>query len=244
MSEVELRTVSKAFGREVALAGLSLEIRPGERLVLMGPSGSGKTTVLRLIAGFLAPDSGSVLLRGNPVSSEGRLLVPPEKRDLGMVFQDLALWPHLSVRGNLEFGLKARGLDSAERDRRISDVLRLIGLEARTDARPGELSGGQQQRVAIARALVTGPKLLLMDEPLSSVDLILAVRLRREIVRLQQTLGFTLVYVTHGRDEALEIGTRLVVMDRGAAAWQGTPGEASGYFNDLSARADRPEHPG
>jgi ABC-type Fe3+/spermidine/putrescine transport system ATPase subunit len=238
LSEIELRGVSKAYVREVALSGVSLEIRPGERLVLTGPSGSGKTTVLRLIAGLLIPDSGSVLLRGNPVSSEGRLLVPPEKRDVGMVFQDLALWPHLSVRGNLEFGLKARGLDRPERDRRITNVLRLVGLEARMEAAPGELSGGQQQRVALARALVTAPRLVLMDEPLSSVDLVLAARLRREIVRLHQELGFTLVYVTHGREEALEIGTRLVVMDRGAIAWQGTPGEASGYFNDLARRAD------
>lgn len=216
MSQIEFCGVTKAYGSERALVGVTLRIEERERLVVTGPSGCGKSTLLRLIAGLAAPDAGTVLLEGRTVSAGGRILVPPEERGIGMVFQDLALWPHLSVRGNLEFGLKARGVPTAEREEKIQDILRLVGLEARTDARPRELSGGQQQRVALARALVLSPRIVLMDEPLSNLDHDLAVRLRSEIVRLQTELGFTLVYVTHSREEALAVGTRSVVMERGA----------------------------
>jgi len=215
MNAVELATVSKSFGAEKVLDGLSLVIEQGERLVILGPSGCGKTTVLRLIAGFVTPDSGGVCLEGTLASRDGRIILPPEQRHLGMVFQDLALWPHFSVTGNIEFGLKATGVPKAERQRRITEVLALTGLQEYARRKPGELSGGQQQRVALARALALQPRVLLMDEPLSSLDEELNQRLRTEIVRLQEQFGFTLVHVTHNQEEAGDIGTRIVAMQRG-----------------------------
>jgi len=215
MKIVDINSVSKMYNGTKALDNVSLEIAEGERIVILGPSGCGKTTVLRLIAGFVAPDSGSISIGGELVSKNGCIIKPPEQRNLGMVFQDLALWPHLSVKGNIEFGLKARGLPKIERDRRIRDMLDLVGMIGYADRRPAELSGGQQQRVALARALVLEPKVLLMDEPLSSLDLELNIRLRKEILRLQEKLEFTTVYVTHDRDEAFDIATRVVSMNQG-----------------------------
>lgn len=215
MSMIDLSEVTKKYGAERALDGITLRIAPRERVVIEGPSGSGKSTLLRMIAGLAAPDSGTLSLDGRVVSAEGRILVPPENRGIGMVFQDLALWPHLSVRSNLEFGLKARHVRATERDKLVRDILGLVNLGDKSDVRPSELSGGQQQRVALARALVLDPKIVLMDEPLSHLDPELAIRLRAEIVRLQEDRGFTLVYVTHLRDEAQAIGTRIVVMQDG-----------------------------
>ncbi len=215
MKVLALEDVRVTFGRRVALDGVSLAVEVGERLVLLGPSGSGKTTVLRLLAGLAVPDRGRVLLEGRLAAADGQLLIPPEARGLGMVFQDLALWSHLTVAGNLELGLRARGVPRAERRRRVRAMLELVELGELAGARPGELSGGQQQRVALARALVLEPRALLLDEPLSSLDLELARRLRREILALQERLGFTLVHVTHDPEEASEIATRTVRMDRG-----------------------------
>jgi ABC-type Fe3+/spermidine/putrescine transport system ATPase subunit len=215
MKLLALEDVRVTFGRRVALDGVSLAVEVGERLVLLGPSGSGKTTVLRLLAGLAVPDRGRVLLEGRLAAADGQLLIPPEARGLGMVFQDLALWSHLTVAGNLELGLRARGVPRAERRRRVRAMLELVELGELAGARPGELSGGQQQRVALARALVLEPRALLLDEPLSSLDLELARRLRREILALQERLGFTLVHVTHDPEEASEIATRTVRMDRG-----------------------------
>jgi len=215
MRILALRSVSKLYDGQKVVDDVSLDIAQGERVVLLGPSGCGKTTILRLIAGFVAPDAGAISIGEEVVSQDGRILKPPERRNLGMVFQDLALWPHLSVKGNIEFGLKARGLAKAERQRRIRDILEMVGMLDFADRRPVALSGGQQQRVALARALVLQPKVLLMDEPLSSLDTELNIRLRREILRLQQKLGVTLVYVTHDRDEAFEIATRVVFMRQG-----------------------------
>lgn len=212
---VELDSISKAYGEEKALDDVSLGIEPGERVVVLGPSGCGKTTILRLIAGFIAPDSGTVSIEGKPVSRDGRILTPPERRNVGMVFQDLALWPHLTVKGNIEFGLRAQGFPKSERLRRIRESLELVGMSQYADRKPAELSGGQQQRVALARALVLEPKVLLMDEPLSSLDLDLNVRLRKEILALHANLGFAMVYVTHDREEAMEIATRVVTMRHG-----------------------------
>ncbi len=223
MSAIELSGVTQAYGPERALSDFSIRIEEGERLVVTGPSGCGKSTLLRLIAGFSAPDSGTVALGGRTVSADGRILVPPEERGIGMVFQDLALWPHLTVRGNLEFGLKAKGVPKADREPKVREVLGLVGLEERIDARPRELSGGQQQRVALARALVLGPRIVLMDEPLSNLDRELALRLRAEIARLQGELGFTLVYVTHNLEEATALGTRVAVLDRGTLRSVGKP---------------------
>jgi len=215
MKIVDINSASKFYNGTKALDNISFEIDEGERIVILGPSGCGKTTILRLIAGFIAPDTGSISIAGELVSRDGRIIKPPEKRNLGMVFQDLALWPHLSVKGNIEFGLKARGLPKTERDRRIREVLDLVGMAGYADRKPAELSGGQQQRVALTRALVLEPKVLLMDEPLSSLDLELNVRLRKEIIGLQEKLGFTMAYVTHDQDEAFDIATRVVSMKQG-----------------------------
>jgi iron(III) transport system ATP-binding protein len=212
MSAVEWRSVSKRYGARVALDSFSLAVAAGERVALIGPSGCGKTTALRLLAGFEAPDAGAVRIDERTVSEDGRILVAPEDRGLGMVFQDLALWPHLSVRGNLEFGLKARRVSAAERERRIHDVLALVRLPRELDLRPEQLSGGQQQRVALARALVGEPSVLLMDEPLASLDPELRAALRAEILGLHARLGFTLILVTHDREEAAELAARVVAV--------------------------------
>jgi ABC-type sugar transport system ATPase subunit len=217
---IRFDSVSKDFAGRAAVSGFSLSVAPGERVVLVGPSGCGKTTVLRLLAGLAIPTAGRIFIGDRLVSGPGRLIVPPEERNLGFVFQDLALWPHMSVRGNLEFGLKARGTRREERERRIREMLALVELEHRAGARPGELSGGEQQRVALARALVQRPATLLMDEPLSNLDPELSLRLRADILRLQRDLGFTLLYVTHNREEALELGTRQIQM-KNASAWYG-----------------------
>jgi len=215
MTVVALDSVSKSYNDSRALDDVSLEIAEGERIVILGPSGCGKTTILRLIAGFIAPDSGAISIAGELVSADGRIIKPPERRNVGMVFQDLALWPHLSVRGNIEFGLKAKSIPKAEREQRIRQVLDLMGMAAYAHRKPAELSGGQQQRVALARALVLRPNILLMDEPLSSLDLDLNIRLRREILALHEKLRFTMLYVTHDRDEARDVATRLVSMKQG-----------------------------
>jgi len=215
MKTVKLDSISKTYNAVPALEKFSLEIEEGERVVILGPSGCGKTTVLRMVAGFIAPDSGSLSMSGEVVARDGRIITPPEQRGVGMVFQDLALWPHLSVKGNLEFGLKVKGLPKKERERRIRDMLDLVGLAGCGDRKPSELSGGQQQRVALARALVLEPRILLMDEPLSSLDQELNVRLRKEILRLQKKTGVTLLYVTHNPDEAADIATRVVSMKQG-----------------------------
>jgi ABC-type Fe3+/spermidine/putrescine transport system ATPase subunit len=195
-------------------------------VVLFGPSGCGKSTILRLLAGLIAPSAGRILMEETEVSVPGRVIRPPEHRNLGFVFQDLALWPHLTVAGNLEFGLKARKVDAVTRKRRIQEMLRLVNLGDRANSKPGELSGGEQQRVALARALVLHPQALLMDEPLSSLDRELSLQIRSDILRLHQSLGFTLVYVTHDREEAIAIGTWLVQMSAGRIV-EARPSQAS-----------------
>ncbi len=212
---IELKHVSKAYGGTPVLADVTLTVEEGERVVIIGPSGCGKTTLLRLVAGFLPPDTGRVVINGTPVSEDRKILVPPEKRNIGMVFQDLALWPHLTVRENLEFGLKARRVPKRQRDEKIKTILELVHLSSRKDAHPADLSGGQQQRVALARALVLQPEILLMDEPLSSLDSRLNRLLRGELLTLHRRIGFTVLYVTHNEEEASEVGTRIVEMRSG-----------------------------
>ncbi len=223
MSLLALDAVRVAYGARIALDGVSLAVEEGERVVILGPSGCGKTTILRVLAGLAAPDQGRVLIGGQLASVDGRLLIEPERRGLGMVFQDLALWPHLSVTGNLELGLRARGLPRAKRKRRIREMLDLVELADFATAHPAELSGGQQQRVALARALVLQPRALLMDEPLSSLDPELNRRLRGEILALQKRLGFTLVYVTHDHGEAAALATRTIRMEHGRIIGQNAP---------------------
>ncbi len=215
MKVIQLQGVSLSYGKDPILEDLTLEVDEGERLVIHGPSGCGKTTLLRLIAGFLAPQRGTVVLEGKVVSQKGRILVPPEKRNLGMVFQDLALWPHLPVEGNIEFGLRARGMPKKERKKRVEEMLKMVNLSSHKGKKPTRLSGGEQQRLALARALVLEPRILLMDEPFSSLDPELNRHLRGVILHLQERLGFTLIYVTHSREEARDIATRLVLMKKG-----------------------------
>ncbi len=212
MSYIEVDRVSKSFGERVAMNELSLHIERSERLVLFGPSGCGKTTVLRLLAGLEIPEQGSIRIDGRVVASAGKNLVPPEKRDVGMVFQDLALWPHMTVQQNLMFGLNARGVQKREAEARVQEMLHRVGLERRAEARPHQLSGGEQQRVALARALVSRPSILLMDEPLSSLDDERKRTIASDLLRLQSQLGFTLIYVTHDQIETDLLASRVCRM--------------------------------
>ncbi len=226
---VRLESVSKWYGETPVLRDLSLEVGEEERLVILGPSGCGKTTILRLIAGFSPPDEGEVYLGEELASDKGRVIVPPERRGVGMVFQDLALWPHLTVEENLGFGLAAKGMPREERKRRVAEMLGMVGMEGFEKRRPAELSGGERQRVALARTLVVEPRVVLMDEPLSSLDPDLNRRMRSEILKLHQRLRFAMVYVTHSREEAFEIATRLVVMKKGRIEVEGGVEEVRGY---------------
>ena len=185
-----------------------------ERLVIMGESGAGKSTLLRLIAGFITPTHGEILIDNKRVTYDAQIAVEPHQRDVGMIFQDLALWPHLSVYGNIAFGLKIQKTSKSEQQYKVTQMLQLVGLEGYENRTIGSLSGGEQQRVALARALVLSPKILLMDEPLSSLDNKRNKILRREIIKLQEKLGFTLVYVTHNQEEAKEIATILLYLKR------------------------------
>ena len=216
MSAIELRAVSKAYNARTVVDSISASIEPGERVVLLGPSGCGKTTVLRLVAGLETPDSGAISINGSRVAEASRNLVEPEQRRIGMVFQDLALWPHMTVCQHLEFALRyAPRNKAADTPARIREVLEMVRLVDHAQAKPGALSGGQQQRIALARALIGNPTIVLMDEPLSSLDPELNLHLRREILRLHAALGFTLVYVTHSREEAANIGSRVIAMRQG-----------------------------
>jgi len=212
---IEFRNVSLIYKDDVILKDINLTVSNSERLVLLGSSGSGKTSLLRLIAGFNTPASGEILIDGDIVSKEGKLIVPPDKREVAMVFQDLALWPHMNVYENIAFGLKIRKIPKNIREEKVKEMLSLVGLSGYEERRIEELSGGQQQRIALARALILSPKVLLMDEPLSSLDNTLNKKLRKEIIRLQKKFGFTLVYVTHNEEEAEEIGTRIITLDTG-----------------------------
>lgn len=218
--EITLRNVTKRFGRTVALQEASLTIGDGEFFTLLGPSGCGKTTTLRVIAGFHAADEGDVFFDGRRVND-----LPPAQRNIGLVFQNLALWPHMTVRQNVAYGLRMRHVPRAEADRRVREALEKVGLAGFEDRYPGQLSGGQQQRVALARALVLNPGVLLLDEPLSSLDAKVRVRLRAEIRKLQQELKITTVCVTHDQEEALTMSDRIAVLNEGRILQVGTPRE-------------------
>ena len=218
MSYIEVDRVSKSFGERVVVNQLSLHIERSERLVLFGPSGCGKTTLLRLLAGLEIPDQGSIQIDGRLVANVGENFVPPEKRDLGMVFQDLALWPHMTVQENLTFGLNARRVRKHEAKARVREMLYRVGLEHRMDAKPHQLSGGEQQRVALARALVPRPSILLMDEPLSSLDDERKRAIASDLLGLQSQFDFTLIYVTHDRSEADMLASRVCHLRDGHVA--------------------------
>ncbi len=215
---LDVRAVGKVFGATVALERLDLELYEGELLTLLGPSGSGKTTLLRIVAGFEAPSSGEVLLRGRDVSR-----LAPAQRGVGMVFQHYALFPHMTVAQNIAYGLKLRRRPRRERERRVGELLELLRLGGLGGRYPRQLSGGQQQRVALGRALAYDPTLVLMDEPLGALDRALRVEMEQEIRRLHRDLGTTIVYVTHDQQEALALSDRIAVLRGGRLVGLGTP---------------------
>jgi len=222
-SFLRIERLTKRFGSFTALDGVDLEIRPREFVCFLGPSGCGKTTLLRAIAGLDAQSEGRIWQAGREISS-----LPPSERDFGIVFQSYALFPNLSVRDNVGYGLRSRGQGRAAIDARVDELLELVGLPGSGSKYPSQLSGGQQQRVALARALATSPGLLLLDEPLSALDARVRARLRHEVRGLQRRLGITTIMVTHDQEEALTMADRIVVMNHGTIEQVGTPQEVYG----------------
>lgn len=223
---VEVRSLSMSFGDFRALDNVDLTVSAGEMVVLLGPSGCGKTTLLRSIAGLLEPQAGEIRLDGRKVySAADRLWLPPERRNLNMVFQSYALWPHMTLAQNVAYPLECRRVDKAATARRVEEVLAVVGLNGLGARLPAQLSGGQQQRAALARAIAPDVNLILFDEPLSNVDAKVRDQIRREIVELQRRFGFAAVYVTHDQVEACALADRLVIMDHGRIAAVGRPDE-------------------
>jgi putative spermidine/putrescine transport system ATP-binding protein len=219
-ADIRLSGLHKSYGEVVALDGIDLEVRAGEFFTLLGPSGSGKTTSLRLIAGFERPDAGRVELAGQDVTN-----LPPHERNVNTVFQDYALFPHMSVGENVAYGLRVKKVPRPEREERVADALAMVRLGGYEARRPNQLSGGQRQRVALARALVNRPQVLLLDEPLGALDLKLRQQLQVELKRIQSEVGITFIYVTHDQDEALTMSDRIAVMDGGRVIQVGAPNE-------------------
>ena len=245
--DLVLEGVTRRFGSVIALAGVDLRVRPGEMLTILGPSGSGKTTMLKVVAGIELPDEGSVQLAGHDVT-----FAPPARRDIGMVFQNYALFPHMTVAENIAFPLKMRRVPAAETRHKVEEALRLVELAGYGDRLPRQLSGGQQQRVALARAVVFGPRLLLLDEPFGALDRKLREQMQLEVKRLQRRLGLTALFVTHDQEEALILSDRIAVMNKGNIVQIGTPqeiyarpvdrfvGDFIGESNLFRARATEP----
>jgi spermidine/putrescine transport system ATP-binding protein len=217
---IEFRGVEKTFGTDFSLARLDLTIGNGEFLTLLGPSGCGKTTILRILSGFISPDKGELYIGGKYMND-----IPPERRQVNTVFQNYAIFPHMTVRENIAFGLRMRKCSREEIRTRVDEALKMVHLEDHADRRPGQLSGGQQQRVAIARAVVNKPLVLVLDEPFSALDSKLRRSMQSEIKRLQRRLGITFVFVTHDQEEALAMSDRVVVMNEGSIVQTGTPSE-------------------
>lgn len=226
MAKISIRNLTKRYGDMTALNNVSLEIENGEFLVLLGPSGCGKTTLLRCLAGLETPDEGEIIIGDDVVfSSEQKIMQPPGKRNLGMVFQSYALWPHMTVRDNVKFGLDVLKTPKAASDKQLDEVLTKLGMDHLSERYPSELSGGQQQRVALARLLATKPPVFLMDEPLSNLDARLRMDMRVELKRFQSDAGATTVYVTHDQTEAMTMSTRVVVMKNGEIQQVSPPAE-------------------
>lgn len=217
---VKIKQVEKGFGNDLIVKGINLDVRVGEFLTMLGPSGCGKTTTLRMIAGFEDPDAGEIWIDEKEVTG-----MPPYKRDVNTVFQNYALFPHMTINENIAYGLKMKRVSKSERIARVAEALRLVQLESFGERKPRQLSGGQQQRVAVARALVNNPKVLLLDEPLGALDLKLRKQMQIELKHLQQKLGITFIYVTHDQEEALTISDRIAVMNNGVIEQVATPKE-------------------
>ena len=215
---IQIDNVTKAYGKNIVIQGLSAEIQPGEFFTLLGPSGCGKTTLLRMIIGFNSIEGGEIRVDGKVINQ-----IPTNRRNMGMVFQNYAVFPHMSVRDNVTYGLKTRHVPKAERYKRADEIPKLVKIDDYADRMPTQLSGGQQQRVALARAIVIQPEVLLMDEPLSNLDAKLRVEMRNVIKRIQRQVGITTVYVTHDQEEALAISDRIAVMHGGVIQQIGTP---------------------
>ncbi len=218
MSSIKLIGLRKDFGKDTVIPDLNLEIRDNSFTVLVGPSGCGKSTTLRIIAGLEKPTAGEILIDGKNVAN-----IPPGKRNLAMVFQNYALYPNMSVRSNIEFGLKNKGISKKKRDSLIGEVCEIVGLSPYMERKPGNLSGGQRQRVALARAMVKKPKAFLMDEPLSNLDAKLRASMRIELIELHKRLQTTFVYVTHDQVEAMSMGDSIVLMDQGVIMQHSSP---------------------
>ncbi|WP_020186279.1 ABC transporter ATP-binding protein [Methylopila sp. 73B] len=245
MSFLSLDRLTRSFGDHVAVDGLTLEVEQGEFVSLLGPSGCGKTTTLQMIAGFVEPTSGRILLKGRDLAA-----VPPAKRGLGVVFQSYALFPHMTVAENVAFGLEMKKVSRADRDRKVAAALALVGLKGFADRYPRRMSGGQQQRVALARALVVEPPLLLLDEPLSNLDALLREEMQSELRDIQERIGVTTILVTHDQTEAMALSDRVVVMNAGRVEQIAAPQTAYeapetafvagflGKTNTLAGRAD------
>jgi putative spermidine/putrescine transport system ATP-binding protein len=220
MAYLELANINKEFAKAIAVNNFNLSAEQGEFISFLGPSGCGKTTTLRMIAGFELPTSGKIQIDGKDLT-----FVPPNKRNVGMVFQSYALFPNMTVAGNIAYGLKVAGKPNAEIKQRVEEMLSLIHMDSFSERYPSQISGGQQQRVALARALAIRPRVLLLDEPLSALDAKIRVELRQEIRRIQQQLGITTIYVTHDQEEALSISDRIVVMSEGKIEQIGSSSE-------------------
>ncbi|MDP2696872.1 ABC transporter ATP-binding protein [Thalassospira sp.] len=224
MADINLTGITKKFGDYRALDDVSLTIGNGEFVALLGPSGCGKTTLLRLLAGFETPDSGAIMLDGHAVADPARgIMIAPEDRNLGIVFQSYALWPHMSVARNVGYPLEVRRLPRAERDRRIREALSIVSLEAYADRSPAELSGGQRQRVALARCLVMEPRAVLLDEPLANLDVHLRETMQQAFLEFHRRTGATMIYVTHDQSEAMAMADRIAVMDKGRIRQMASP---------------------
>jgi iron(III) transport system ATP-binding protein len=238
MSLIVLRGVEKWFGAFHAIRQLDLEVRDGELITLLGPSGCGKTTTLRLVAGLETPSAGRIEMAGRVLNDPAAgVAVPPERRGMGMVFQSYAVWPHMTVARNIEYPLRIRRVARDERERRLARAVKLVQLDGQEHKYPHQLSGGQQQRVALARGLIMEPAVLLLDEPLSNLDAQLRRGMRREIREIQRSLGITMVYVTHDREEAEEISDRMALMIAGRLAQVGTAGELKSVPADEQVKA-------
>ena len=220
MAFLALEDLSKSYDGAVAVRALSLEVTQGEFIALLGPSGCGKTTTLQMIAGFVEPTGGRILLEGRDITS-----MKPAQRGLGVVFQSYALFPHMTTTENVSFGLEMKGVEKSERAKRVAEALDLVGLSALADRYPRRMSGGQQQRVALARALVVRPRILLLDEPLSNLDAKLREEMQMELRQIQRSLGTTTILVTHDQSEAMALADRIVVMNKGAVEQIGPPHE-------------------